>query len=101
MISPAAARGMTGQPSPIPLTSPKGIRMALEPENPTTSAVMLWPPAMRISHEVPTATCGRMASTTMPDARVTLPASTQDWASARDRLTAARFTRLMGLPPFH
>ena len=99
MISPALARGMTGQPSPMPFTSPKGMRMAFEPENPTTSAVMVRPPAMRISQDVPTATWGKTASTTMPDARVTLPASTQDCASASERLKAARLTRLIRHSP--
>ena len=94
MISPALARGITGQPSPMPFRSPNGIKMAFASEKPTTSAVISWPVAVRTSQDVPTATCGSTASSTIPVTRVTLPAITQDSASARTRFIAVRFTRL-------
>ena len=74
-------RGQTTQPSLTPATSPNGISSARFFVKPTTSAFSdLCGPRM-ISQAVPTATADSVASTTMPDTRVTLPASASGSAS--------------------
>ena len=95
-MSAPLARGHTGQPSPTPATSPNGISNARSFEKPTTSAFSDLPCARRIVHAVPTATEGSVASTMMPETRVTFPASGRGSASASAAARCPSNTGLAG-----
>ena len=81
----AAARGTTVQPSPMPWMSESGMRRAVCPKKPTTSAITRAPSVARISQAVPTGTRGSAASSTSPAARTTVPVSGIGSASAMAR----------------
>src|SRR5450432_644287 len=95
MLAPTP-RTTTEQPSPTPATSPNGMSSARFFAKPTTSAVKVLVALSRISQDVPTATAGSVASTMIPETRVTLPAIDKSSTSATDlarRAIKGRSTR--------